>query len=89
MGHNRFLLIVPCVGYGVPDLGSILAIKAQMESRWPGHVLDWRDWLTLDDAGLPRADMFADPPEDGIHLSAGAMAAVAVGLAGEIAARGW
>ena len=89
LGHNRFLLIVPCVGYGVPDLGSILAIKAQMESRWPGHVLDWRDWLTLDDAGLPRADMFADPPEDGVHLSAGAMAAVAVGLAGEIAARGW
>lgn len=88
LGHQRFVVIPPCVHYGQADVALETAIRDELQSRWPGNLLDWRDVLTLS-GSTPAAAMYYDSGTDTTHLGQAAMDLMAAALAGFLAARGW
>jgi hypothetical protein len=88
LGHQRFLLVPPCVSAGQTDWSVQNAIRNEFVTRWPGHVIDWRDHLTIG-GGVLDASMFVNLPTDPVHLSQAAMTLMAEALATAISGRGW
>lgn len=87
LGHNRFVVIPPCVNFGQADLSQETAIRDEFLVRWPNNTLDWRDFLTLS-GGVPIAAMYYDKDTDTTHLSQAAMDLMAPAISAKIVAVG-
>lgn len=98
LGHGRYLILPPCrrAAKSAGDNANVATLQAALAATYPGNVLDAQAILAAhatspgDDADLaagyiPTSLLQADQ----VHLTATAMAHVAAGVAGEIAARGW
>ena len=89
LGHNRFVLIPPCLNFGQSDLSAEAEIRDEFVARWPNNVFDWRSALTLDEDGVPVSSMYHDSATDATHLSQAALDLVAPAVAAFIEAKGW
>jgi hypothetical protein len=90
LGHGRFVVIPPCTNYGQSDVSQELAIRDEMLRRWPGNMLDWRNFLILAAPnGSPMSSMFANLPTDTTHLSQEAMELCATAISDFLVAKGW
>jgi hypothetical protein len=89
LGHNRFVILPACVNFGQADLSVEAALRDEMLVRWPGNVLDWRDFLTLDGNGVPTSPMYFDSGTDQTHLSQAAMDLAAAAIETFIDGKGW
>lgn len=90
LSHSRFVLIPECnpSGSSGATQARTLSILNAFETRWPGHVLDWRNVLVMNGAD-PAAAMFADLPGDTVHLSQAAMDLMAAAIDTFVTTRDW
>lgn len=90
LGHTRFILLPPCSTYqGAAGVAQDIAIRDEMQVRWPGHILDWRTFLALEVDGTPTIAMFASAPGDSTHLSQAAMDLAAAAILNMLNANSW
>lgn len=90
LGHDRFILIPESVPFGASAGTQSRAegIRDEYEVRWPGHIVDWRDYIP-NTLGVIDQSMMVNYPTDTVHLNAQAFTFMSAGISSMILENGW